>query len=227
MRHRRFATRMHPNDATARPSRRAPRVRVIRKDHRMRIRTLLGLLAFSVLPATVAAQGGCPGLPAGSTVRLHAASAATYTLPQAVQPADSAILLPSGAAGAGTIRCADLRRVQLRVGHRSRGRAALKGAGFGLLIGGVIGAGLGYAQTEEETEGDGWQIFSPEEGALIGAVFLGGASAVVGGAIGFVAPGSRWEDVRVPARAPRASAEGLRIAPAGRGQVRVSYTLPL
>lgn len=190
----------------------------------MRIRHLLGLLASIVLPSTLAAQGGCPGLAAGSTVRLHLPAVTTYTLSQTLQPADSALLVPVDG-GARMVRCGELERVQLRVGVRSRGAGLLKGAGIGLLIGSAVGAGVGYLAWEKDEDSD-WEIFSRDEAALIGGVFLGGTGALVGGAIGFAAPGSRWQDVPVPARRGRVAGEGLRIAPAGDARVRVSYTLP-
>lgn len=192
----------------------------------MRIFSLLGLLTISVFPATLAAQGGCPFLPAGSTVRLYAPNAQTYILPQTVQPADSAIVLPmAGSTARAPLPCASLQRVQRQTGDASRGRSAVKGAGIGLLVGGVLGATLFYATFEEDDSG--WDIIDRDEAALIGGVFAGGLGVLVGGVTGYIAAPSRWEDVPVPARAPRASAEGLRIAPTGRGQVRVSYTLPL
>lgn len=189
----------------------------------MRIRHVLGLLAFSVVPSTLAAQGGCPALQAGSTVRLHAPSAATYTLPQSVRPGDSEIALPAAGGTARTVRCADVRRVELRAGTRSRSQVALRRAGIGLLAGAVVGAGLGYFAWEE-SDGDEWQIFDRDEATLMSAVYLGGAAAVIGGVSGYVAPGSRWEDVPVAPRAARVPAEGLRIAPDRHG-LRMSYTL--
>jgi hypothetical protein len=192
----------------------------------MRIRYLLGLLFLAVPPA-LHAQGTCPTLEAGSTVHLRSPSIAraSYTLPRAVQPADSAILLPSTGRHANTqVRCADLQRVQLRVGTASRVQSGLRGAGIGLLIGGVAGAVLGYADWRESDE---FQLFSRNESMLLGAVVLGSAGAAGGGVIGYALPGSRWRDVPVTSRPGRASAEGLRIALAGGSQVRVSYTLPL
>jgi hypothetical protein len=190
----------------------------------MRIRSVLGLLAFSVLPSTLAAQGGCPALQAGSTVRLHAPSAATYRLPQAVQPADTAIQLPpTGPNAGGSIRCGDLQRVQLRVGPGSRGDSLLRGLGVGLLVGTVVGGGLFYLGSEpDESE---YEILSRNEVTAIGAVLGGGAGLVTGGLIGVLTPGSRWRDVPLTPRSARAPAEGLRIAPAAGGEVRVSYTV--
>lgn len=190
----------------------------------MRFRPVLGLLAFSVLPSALGAQGGCPTLQAGSTVRLHAPSSATYTLPQSVRPEDREIALPSAGGSARMLPCAQLRRVELRAGTRSRSRVALRRAGVGLLAGAVVGAGVGYLAWEEG-DGDEWQIFSRDETALIGAVYLGGAGALIGGVSGYAAPGSRWQNVPLAPHPLRASAEGLRVAPAGGAGVRVSYTL--
>lgn len=190
----------------------------------MRISRVLGLLTACVLPSALWGQAHCPALPTGSTVRLQTTSTATYTLPQAVHPSDTAIFVSTAAAGRVAVRCAELERVQLRVGRGSRTRSALKGAGIGLLIGGVAGGGLAYASYGEEEDG-GWQIFSRGEGVLLGTAFFGGLGAVAGGVTGFVSPGSRWEDVPLASPPPRASAEGLRIAPAEGAGVRVSYTL--
>lgn len=192
----------------------------------MRIRYVLGLLAFSVIPSALAGQGSCPALQAGSTVRLHGASTATYTLPQAVQPTDTAIIPPpAGVRGRAPVRCADLERVQLRVGTGSRARSALRGAGVGLLVGSVVGAGIGYLAFEQDDSD--WQIFDRNETTLMGAVYVGGLSAALGGVIGYVSPKSEWREVPIGTSQGRRSAEGLRIAPAGGARVRLSYTLPL
>lgn len=191
----------------------------------MRIRYLLGLLAFSVVPSALAAQGTCPSLPAGATVRLHTRAASTFTVPQATQPSDTVLSLTSaGGAGPLSVRCADVQRAQLRLGP-ARGRSAVRGIGIGLVTGAVLGAGLGYFGTESDDSG--WEILSREDVAVIGAVFLGGTGAAAGGLIGYFAPSSRWEEVPVAPRPRHASAEGLRIAPAGASQVRVSYSIRL
>ncbi|HZG42537.1 MAG TPA: hypothetical protein VEY93_06210 [Longimicrobium sp.] len=191
----------------------------------MRIRSILGLLLLCVLPSALRAQGSCPALAAGSTVRLHSGVEGTYRLPHAVQATDTAIVIPaSGQITRTPVPCADLRRVELRVGPSSRIRSGLKGAGLGLLMGGIVGAAVGYADWQESTD---FQLFSRNESMALGAVVIGGVGAATGGVIGFVAPGSRWEDVPFAPRPARASAEGLRVGPAGRSQVRVSYTLSL
>jgi hypothetical protein len=194
------------------------------RGKRMRVRSVLGLLLFCVLPSALRAQGNCPTLAAGSVVRLHSGIQGTYTLPLPVQTTDTAIVIPSsGNIARKPVRCGNLRRVELRVGHRSRVRSGLTGAGVGLVMGGIVGAAVGYADWRESTE---FQLFSREESMALGATLIGGLGAVTGGVIGFVAPGSRWEDVPLSPRPARASA-GLRVAPVGGSQVRVSYTLPL
>ena len=190
----------------------------------MRIRHVLGLLALSVAPSALAAQGECPALPAGSTVRLFTPLAATYTLPQAVQPSDTAMLVQPFEMGARTIPCARLNQVQVQVGTRARGGNILRGAGVGLLVGAVVGGTLFYFGTEED-EDDGWEILSRRDVTIIGTVAGAGTGAVVGGVAGALAPARRWQDVPISARQARAAAEGLRIAPAGGAGVRVSYTL--
>lgn len=184
----------------------------------MRIRSMLCLLAVSMLPATLAAQATCPSLAAGSTVRLYSPAAEVYTLPQAVQPADSVIAVSDGG-NAKTIRCAQLNQVQLRVGPGPRGRSTLRGMGIGFLVGAATGATLGYLGTEEA------EPLGPGEVAVIMGIFLGGTGAAVGGAIGFVTPGSSWQDVPLRTRTARVPAEGVRIAPDGHAGVQMSYTV--
>lgn len=190
----------------------------------MRFRSMLCLLAVSVLPATLAAQANCPSLAAGSTVRLHSPSAEVYTLPRAVQPADSVIVVSGGGRSETLIRCAQLSQVELRVGPGARGRSTLRGMGIGFLVGAVTGATVGYLGTEEGDEGE-WEILGREEVAVIMGIFLGGTGAAVGGVIGFATPGSSWQDVPLRPRTARVPAEGLRIAPDGHAGVRMSYTV--
>jgi len=192
----------------------------------MRIRTMLGLLVFSVVPSTLAAQGACPSLQAGSTVRLHAPGASsTYVVTESSKPSDTALSVTVPGHSLLSVPCADVQRVQLRTGP-ARGRSVLRGGGIGLAAGVVLGAALGYYEYENPGP-DEWEIFSREEEMALGATLLGGIGLAGGAVIGLLAPGSRWEELPVNPRPARASVEGLRIGPAGGSQVRVSYTLPL
>lgn len=82
---------------------------------------------------------------------------------------------------------------------RSRPSGALRGAGYGLLGGAAGGAAFGVLAGNDP---DGFFEFSAGERAAIGAVFFGGTGLVVGGLVGAIAPGRRWE--HLPA-APRAA----------------------
>ena len=190
----------------------------------MRIRSMLCLLAVSTLPATLASQTTCPALSAGSTVRVYSPAVEIYTLPQAVQPSDSLMVVSTGGQNEKTLRCAQLNQVQLRVGPGPRGRSTLRGMGIGFLVGAATGATLGYLGTEEANEGE-WEILGREEVAVIMGIFLGGTGAAVGGVIGFATPGSSWQDVPLRTRTARVPAEGLRIAPDANAGVRMSYTV--
>lgn len=191
----------------------------------MRIHYVLGLVACCVLPSTLRAQTACPVLAAGSTIRLQSAFAPAYNLPAPVAATDTSIVLPpAGGLRARTVRCADLGRVELRLGTESRTRSALRGAGLGLLLGAVAGAGIGYAGWEESPE---FQLFSRGESTALGAGYFGGIGLAAGGLIGYLAPGSRWREVPLTTHESRAPAAGLRITPAGGSRVRVAYTLPL
>lgn len=192
----------------------------------MRIRFVLGLLLFCVLPSALEAQGTCPALEAGSTIRLRPTPEVTYTLPAAVLPSDTLIVLSAGRSPREvSIRCSDV-RLQLHAGRQSRGRSALKGAGIGFLAGAVFGAALGAAEGGSDPS-DELPLFSERDMALLAGAYFGGIGTIGGAVVGFIVPGNRWVDVPAASRPSRASVEGLRIGPAGRSQVRVSYTLPL
>ena len=82
---------------------------------------------------------------------------------------------------------------------QSAGRAPqlLKGAGYGLLIGGASGALIGYA-TGDDT--DCFVCFTAEQNAVVGAALLGVAGTVLGAIVGALSPGERWERVSLPAQ---------------------------
>jgi hypothetical protein len=79
---------------------------------------------------------------------------------------------------------------RFELGHRrTSGKGALRGAGIGLLAGGVGGAALGVALDSP----DDW--FSGGELAAGGAIVFGGAGALIGALVGAASPGERWETV--------------------------------
>jgi hypothetical protein len=89
-------------------------------------------------------------------------------------------------------------RLQRSEGRRPRGRAALRGAGMGLLIGGGVGAILGLASGDVPP---GWFAFTAEDKAILLGVTLGTVGTVAGAVAGANRPGERWgPSVEVPGR---------------------------
>ncbi|HUP20679.1 MAG TPA: hypothetical protein VM778_12100, partial [Gemmatimonadota bacterium] len=96
----------------------------------------------------------------------------------------------------------DLTRLDRGV-PRSSWRGAGRGTLWGVLIGGLAGAGLGSVQ-----ETDCFLCPSSKaEGAMIGSIVLGGAGAVVGALVGAAWPGTRWESVPLPRPSDAAAPE--------------------
>lgn len=96
-----------------------------------------------------------------------------------------------------------INRMDVYAGQRSRGRRFMRGAGHGFLIGGVPLAVLMYASGDDppcEPPAGGFIYFcaesSAEEKAAIGLTAGGFLGAVIGGVVGIVRSGERWQ--RVP-----------------------------
>jgi hypothetical protein len=87
---------------------------------------------------------------------------------------------------------ANVERLDVRLGRRSRGAGLVRGMALGLLIGAVPGAVLGYAAGDDPP---GWFSFTAEEKAVLMGTLMGTAGTAVGGTIGAVKPGSRWHRV--------------------------------
>jgi hypothetical protein len=104
--------------------------------------------------------------------------------------ADTLVLAASNG-GTHVVPVASISRFEVSAGERTRLESFGRGAGFGFLIGAVIGGGLGLTSGN-----DG--IFSAGETALILGTFTGGVGAIIGGALGAANPGERWR--RVPVR---------------------------
>ena len=81
-------------------------------------------------------------------------------------------------------------------GHVSVWRGLFRGAAIGAGVGMGVGAVIGYSDGDDP---DNMFIsFSAEEKAVLGGVTLGAAGLVLGGIVGAVTSGDRWE--RVPLR---------------------------
>jgi hypothetical protein len=90
------------------------------------------------------------------------------------------LLIMDGSTSAGiTASLADVKSVKV-----IKNSKFLKGVGLGLLIGAPIGALVGAASGKTNP---GWFEVTPGQGAVLGAVFFGGLSALVGGVFGAVA----------------------------------------
>ncbi|HUF12027.1 MAG TPA: hypothetical protein VMN78_02880 [Longimicrobiales bacterium] len=81
-------------------------------------------------------------------------------------------------------------RIERSLGRRSRLSGAARGAGKGLLAGAGGGAVLGFASGDDPTS---LLSFTAEEKALLAGTLLGVSGVAVGGIIGLIVPGQRWE----------------------------------
>lgn len=74
----------------------------------------------------------------------------------------------------------------MRVTHRQPGRGAVEGIAFGLVIGAVGGATLGYVTTEDNRSDFCILFCSKSEGATLFGIAFGMTGGVIGGIIGAV-----------------------------------------
>ena len=72
-------------------------------------------------------------------------------------------------------------------------QVARKGAGIGFLIGGLVGAGIGWA-SGDDPPGTFFRLSAGEK-AFIGLLAFGLAGSIVGSIAGAALPGHGWEDV--------------------------------
>lgn len=109
---------------------------------------------------------------------------------------DSLRLTPESYGQALTVATSQIER--LRVAQpRSSGRGALRGLGWGALIGGGVGA---VVSVIGEAGCSGGFCFGYGGAALAGGVVGGALGGLAGALIGSVAPGERWEDVDISDR---------------------------
>lgn len=153
-------------------------------------RTLLLAVLLLGSGTPVSAQ---PALHAGDVVKLSA-TAVSGRFTVASLTADGLAVRDS--AGVVTeVPIASLKRVSVHRGRRSAGRGFLRGAALGGGIGAGSGVIMGLASGDDDAQYTFFAL-TAEEKAVLGAIVLGGAGAVVGGLIGALAPGDRWERVR-------------------------------
>jgi hypothetical protein len=118
---------------------------------------------------------------------------------------DSALSVRNAAGEVSTVPVTSLSRVRVSLGARSRGRGALRMGGFGLLGGVVTGVVMGLADGDDPPAM--FFSFTAGEKAVMAGSLLGAAGGLLGGVIGAIAPGERWQNVSIgDARA--AGAEG-------------------
>jgi hypothetical protein len=86
-----------------------------------------------------------------------------------------------------------VQKLSISRGRRSAGSAALRSAGIGFAFGAVTGATIGLVSGDDPP--GGLITFSAGDKAMIAGVLLGGSGALLGGVIGLLAPGERWESV--------------------------------
>jgi hypothetical protein len=169
------------------------------------------LCAF-MLPSAIFAQAGRVPVTEGSRVRLSSPSSnGTFVVAGVL---GDTLVLHGSAASTETVTMPLHSITKLEVARvRSRGAGALRGAGFGFLIGAVGGAGIGLASGDDPP---GFMAFNATDKAIILGVGLGGACAVVGGVLRFAAPGMRWDPVDLSQR--------VSFAGTGSGALEVTYS---
>jgi hypothetical protein len=82
--------------------------------------------------------------------------------------------------------------------NRTSWQGAKRGAGLGLLVGGLMGAVAGLASGDDECSGFCVLTLTAEEKAFVLGITGGATGVVLGGVIGLASPGQRWVEVSLP-----------------------------
>lgn len=175
-------------------------------------RALLVVMCTSVVPVALHAQASRPPVVDGDRVRVITPTVEGVFI-VAASGADSLALRPTMGTGAPlAVAWRDVTSLDVRR-RRSSGAGGLRGAGIGGLVGVLSGVTIGFASGSDDPST--FLAFSAGEKAAVLGVALGGLGAVVGGVIGLVAPGERWDalDLR----------EGVRVSPGRGGGLTLSY----
>jgi hypothetical protein len=101
-----------------------------------------------------------------------------------------------------TVPALHVMRFEISRGKHPNG---LRGAGLGLALGPLLGAGVGYASYSGNGGNDGYLVSSAGESAAVGAAVFGIIGVAVGAAIGALTHSERWralplENLRSAAR---------------------------
>lgn len=149
-------------------------------------RIALVLVALAGATPSRAQEAAAP-LRAGDLIRLrHHGEILTGT----VASLDESVHVMTGNGTVAVPLSADL-RIERSLGSRSRPAGMARGAGIGLLCGALGGAVIGFSLGDDPP---GWFSFTAEEKALATGAVLGVGGLAVGGIIGLVVPGHRWEN---------------------------------
>jgi hypothetical protein len=177
------------------------------------------IAAVAVLTAapSLALAASRPEPAAGDRVRARiqdAKGAEAWIVGRLVGADDASVTIRSATGDAVVVPLRRLDRLDRSLGRRSARRGALRGAGFGFASGAVLGALAGAVGSDGgsspacdapprgdaqwlEAAACGASLGRGPESATMGAAVLGTAGAVLGGLVGSLAPGERWERTSV------------------------------
>ena len=177
------------------------------------------IAAVLVLAATpsLALAGAHDEHAAGDRVRARiqgAKGADEWIVGRLLDADDASVTIRSATGDAVVVPLRRLDRLDRSLGRRSAGRGALRGAGLGFASGAVLGALAGAVGSDGgsspacnapprgdaqwlEAAACGASLGTGAENAVMGAAVMGAAGAVVGGLVGSLAPGERWERTSV------------------------------
>jgi hypothetical protein len=157
------------------------------KEVTMGSTTLILLVLAGMLPAAAEEP---PEVVAGARVRVSTNDGDGQTGVVENVAADSLLIRLDGVSLPRTLSFAEIDRLELSHGQRSRCSGAWHKAKWGTLIGAVSGLSLGFQH--EQVGEDGATV---GEAMALGAWSGGVMGGLIGAAIGAIHPGERWENV--------------------------------
>jgi hypothetical protein len=165
-------------------------------------------LTFIAFASVLQAQG-TPSVQVGSRVRIE--SPVARGIFSVVRVTDDTVTVRTDALSAPVaVPRADMTRLALSMGRRSAGSGAWRGALTGAALGAVVGAATGLASGDDDESA--WFAMSAGEKAVGGGVALGLGGAILGGVVGAIYRGERWERTPLLPRVGMMPAAGERMA---------------